>query len=134
MKKSTIGIIIAVVALGAIAFGVIASNNHSSNSYSSNDNKSMQNTAAPAPIAPNSVTIKDYMFTPAKMTVKVGTTITWTNQDSTKHTVTKDSGDGPDSEFFGMGKTFTYTFNKAGTYTYHCDPHPYMHGSIEVTQ
>jgi amicyanin len=84
----------------------------------------------------NSVEIKDYMYAPKAITVKVGTTVTWTNQDGVKHTVTTDN-DAPakiDSELFGKGETFSYTFEKAGTYNYYCQPHPYMKGSVTVTE
>lgn len=84
--------------------------------------------------ATSSVTIKDYAFTPATITVKVGTKVTWTNQDAVGHTVTADSGSGPDSELFDQGQSYSYTFNKAGTYTYHCAPHPYMKGTVIVTE
>ncbi len=91
--------------------------------------------AKPTPEAPqtNAITIKDYAFSPATLTIKKGTTITWTNQDIAKHTVTGDSG-GPSSEFFGKGKSYSYTFTKAGSYPYHCEPHPYMTATIVVTE
>lgn len=85
--------------------------------------------------ATNMVNIKDYMFTPAIVKVKVGTTVTWTNQDAVSHTITADnpSGDAPSSMDIAQGKSYSFTFKKAGTYTYHCFPHPYMHGTVEVT-
>lgn len=92
----------------------------------------MSSTAA---TASNQVSIKDYMFTPAVIKVKVGTTVTWTNQDAVSHTVTADtnSSDAPSSMDIAQGKSYSFTFRKAGTYTYHCFPHPYMHGTVEVT-
>jgi amicyanin len=84
--------------------------------------------------ATNSVTISNYTFGPATITVKVGTKVTWTNQDSVGHTVTADSGSGPDSQLIDQGQSYSFTFDKAGTFTYHCTPHPYMKGTVIVTE
>jgi predicted lipoprotein with Yx(FWY)xxD motif/plastocyanin len=84
--------------------------------------------AAPAPVAIN---IKGFAFTPSSVTVKVGTTVTWTNQDGTDHTVSSDT-----SVFSwrldANGGTFSYTFNQVGTFPYHCAIHPSMTGKIIV--
>lgn len=76
-------------------------------------------------------------FDPAEISVKSGTTVVWTNDDSASHTVT--SGDptaGPsgtfDSGLIQAGKTFQYKFNSAGTTTYYCTIHPWMTGKITV--
>lgn len=86
--------------------------------------------------AADSVTIQDYAYSPATITVKVGTTVTWTNKDNVEHTVTTDPGAPAaiESGLFGNGKSFSYTFTKAGTYAYHCQPHPYMKGTVTVTE
>ena len=65
-------------------------------------------------------------FTPASITVKVGTTIKWTNKDGMTHTVTSDSGDSEvfDSGSLGDGGIFSWTYNTAGTFNYHCAIHP----------
>ena len=77
------------------------------------------------------VEIENFAFTPATITVKVGTTVTWTNKDTVRHTVTSDKGLF-DSGLFGKGESFSFTFTEAGTYTYHCTPHPNMKGTIIV--
>lgn len=76
-------------------------------------------------------------FDPASLSVKVGTTVVWTNKDSASHTVT--SGDpqaGPsgdfDSSLIKPGNTFKHTFSKAGTVSYFCTVHPWMTGKINV--
>ena len=79
------------------------------------------------------ITIRDYSFLPATLTIKKGTTVTWTNDDIAKHTVTGDQG-GPSSSFFGKGQSYSYTFDTPGTYPYHCEPHPYMTAAIIVTE
>ena len=81
----------------------------------------------------SSVTIKDFKFIPKSLTVSVGTTVTWTNQDTSIHTATADDGSF-DSGNLSKGGTFSYTFNKAGTFKYHCVPHAtFMKASITVT-
>lgn len=83
------------------------------------------------PKTANDISIKNMDFSPATLTVKSGTTVTWTNNDSYAHTVTSktnafDSGD------ITSGKTFSFTFSAAGTYNYFCSLHPAMTGSIVV--
>jgi plastocyanin len=77
------------------------------------------------------VTIKDLAFTPATLTVAVGSTVTWTNEDAATHTVTADDGSF-DSGSLAQGDTFTQTFDTAGTYAYHCTMHPSMVAEIVV--
>lgn len=85
--------------------------------------------------ASNSVTIQNFAFSPATLSVKVGTTVTWTNQDSTTHTATSDPGTPAsfDSGNIAQGKSATFTFQQAGTYSYHCSIHTYMKATITVT-
>jgi plastocyanin len=78
-----------------------------------------------------SVNISGFAFSPAELTIKIGTTVTWTNQDSVVHNVlaTDNSWGSPD---MNQGDTFSHTFDKAGTYTYRCSFHPGMKGTITV--
>jgi amicyanin len=79
--------------------------------------------------------ISDYSFSPATLTVKQGTKVTWTNKDNVGHTVTSDSGpDSFDSGLLSNNQTFSFTFSKPGTYTYYCSVHPYMKGTVVVTE
>lgn len=80
----------------------------------------------------NTVAIKDFKFVPAVITVKAGTVVTWTNSDDVEHSATGDDKSF-DSRLFGKGKTYSYTFTKAGTYEYHCTLHQYMKGTVIVT-
>ena len=77
------------------------------------------------------VEIKNFAFGPKTLTVKKGTTITFTNQDSVGHTATADDGSF-DTGLLAKGESGSATFDKAGTYTYHCTPHPYMKATIVV--
>ncbi len=88
----------------------------------------------PAP-TPSVVTIdiKNFAFNPAAMFVKVGTTVTWVNDDSAPHTVTSDSGTVLNSPTLQPGQSYSVTLNDLGTVSYHCKIHPSMHGTITVT-
>src|SRR6266581_2703253 len=79
----------------------------------------------------NSVSIANFAFSPTSLTVKVGTKVSWTNNDTVTHTVTANKGafnSGP----LTPGSTFSFTFTKAGTYSYHCNIHPSMMATIVV--
>jgi plastocyanin len=80
----------------------------------------------------NSVAIASFAFSPASLTVAVGTKVTWTNNDSVTHTVTADQGAAFNSGPLSPGQTFSFTFTKAGTYSYHCNIHPSMMATIVV--
>jgi plastocyanin len=90
------------------------------------------NTPTTAPTSTgNSVSIANFAFSPTSLTVKVGTKVSWTNNDSVTHTVTANQGafnSGP----LTPGSTFSFTFTKAGTYSYHCNIHPSMLATIVV--
>ena len=77
------------------------------------------------------VTISGYAFSPATIHIKVGGKVTWTNQDQVAHTATADGGSF-DTKLISQGKSATVTFDKAGTYPYHCTPHPNMKGTVIV--
>ena len=77
------------------------------------------------------VVMKGFAFDPASVTIKVGESVTWTNQDSTNHTVTADKGEFNSSQL-ANGATFSFKFDTAGTYAYHCSIHPSMTGTVVV--
>jgi len=86
--------------------------------------------------ATKSVSIKDIAYNPSSLSVHVGDKITWTNDetgtDPPMHTVTSDDGHSFDSGYIDPGSSFAWTFNKPGTFAYHCNVHPSMHGTITV--
>jgi plastocyanin len=100
--------------------------------------------SAAAPVGSgNAVTIANFAFSPAKLTVKAGTKVTWTNQDSTTHNVASTNGPGLNagvtktfsSGNMGQAATFSFTFTKPGTYYYECTIHatmPSMHAVVIV--
>jgi plastocyanin len=77
------------------------------------------------------VDIKDFAFNPAELDISVGTTVTWTNDDSAPHTATQNGG-GFQSDKIDQSGSFSFTFDTAGTFEYHCEYHPNMHGTIVV--
>lgn len=77
------------------------------------------------------VEIKGFAFNPATVTIGAGGTITWTNKDSVRHTATSDDRLF-DSGLLSNEENWSYTFDKKGTYNYHCTPHPYMEGTVVV--
>ena len=79
-----------------------------------------------------SISIQNFAFNPEKITVPVGTTITWTNKDSAPHTVTSNNG-AFNSGTLGNGGTFQFTFNTVGTFDYHCNIHRSMTATVIVT-
>ncbi len=85
----------------------------------------------PAAAASHNVTVENFAFNPATITVQAGDSVTWTNQDAVPHTVTADGGSF-DEPLDASGGVATITFATPGTFTYHCTIHPSMHGTVVV--
>jgi plastocyanin len=79
------------------------------------------------------VTIDNFVFTPATLTVKAGTRVVWKNQDDIPHLVVSD-GSPPlfRSKALDTDDSFSTVFDKPGTYHYFCGLHPHMQGTIVV--
>ena len=150
MNKNT-WIVIAVLVVLAGGAGVYALTASSSDSKSSdtssassemNMDKKVADTDKSADnpesaVATNAVSIEGFAYTPANITVKKGTTVTWTNNDTAAHTVTSNddsTAGGLDSKGLEKGETYSATFNTVGTFTYHCTFHSNMTGSVTVTE
>lgn len=108
------------------------------NETADDENDELMGTDSPdvIPTITSAVNIEGMAFAPKLITVKKGTTVTWTNKDAVSHTVTADDKAqiGLDSPMLANGKTYSYTFDKVGTFTYHCAPHPAMKGTVIVTE
>lgn len=81
--------------------------------------------------APNSIEVKNFMFMPTTLTVNAGTQVSWVNKDDEPHTVVSDTG------LFRSGaldtdESFSFKFDKPGTYHFTCSIHPRMVGTIVV--
>jgi plastocyanin len=77
------------------------------------------------------IKIDNFTFGPAKLVVAKGTAVTWTNQDDIPHSIVL-TALGARSKALDTDKTFTYQFDKAGTFAYMCGLHPAMHGTVVV--
>ena len=86
----------------------------------------------PNPVATNAVAIENFDFNPAVITVPAGTKVTWTNKDVEQHTVTERNR-AFNSDAIAGDKTFSVTFDKAGSFEYFCLIHPHMVGRVVVT-
>lgn len=95
--------------------------------------------AAPAgaaddtPVATDTIKIENFAFSPTVATVKVGTTVTWTNNDTDPHTVTSMDSGPIKSQTMQQGDTFKYTFTTPGKFEYLCTIHPFMTATVVVT-
>jgi|ERR1700694_3741763 len=76
------------------------------------------------------ITIDNFTFAPAELTVKVGTTVTWTNHDDIPHAIV--SAGKFRSKTLDTDNSFSFTFTAAGDYKYFCSLHPHMTGMIKV--
>lgn len=149
MKKGIIAVVIVLVLAGVVAAVLMTRNNkdakkdqtttgQSTNTQSNSESTgtmpdSAANSGSNASSSTQEVSIKSFAFTPKNITVARGTTVTWTNSDSTEHTVTGDSSGGPQSGSLGMGDTYQFRFDTAGTFHYHCKFHSDMTGTVTVT-
>jgi plastocyanin len=125
-----------------LAVGVVALAVAGCGGGGGSNSSSTPSSAAPASTAPAaggssaSVSMKNIAFNPKTLTVNKGTTVTWTNDDSVNHDVTKKSGPGPDfksgSGNISSGGTYKQTFDTPGTIQYVCTIHPGMTGTIVV--
>lgn len=92
-----------------------------------------QQTAPPSdePVSDPVITIADMEFQNGTVTVEEGTTVTWVWENApVEHNVVFDSFESP----LQAEGTFTHTFEEAGTFDYHCQPHPFMTGTITVVE
>ena len=144
--RSRKGIIITIIIAVLVILGIITAVVYAQ-SNNQNENNDMNGADAMSGMSNNSmsddtkavetdmVNIKDFAFSPSTITVKAGTTVTWTNNDAVRHSVTSDDGSDVmfDSGLISTNATYTMKFDKAGTYHYHCTPHPYMKATVIVT-
>jgi plastocyanin len=83
------------------------------------------------------VAIKTFQFRPGSLVVPAGTRVTWTNGDEIEHTITAGVPDSANGDFHGPVKTagasFAHTFTQPGSFSYFCERHPFMRGTIRVT-
>jgi plastocyanin len=102
-------------------------------------NETVTNNIKNVSIVPEATGLEDKAFQPSPIKIKVGDTITWTNNDLSIHTVSEGNpsidsipANGFDSGLISPEETFTHTFDKVGTIEYHCTLHPTMLGKVIV--
>jgi LPXTG-motif cell wall-anchored protein len=81
--------------------------------------------------ASGSVTIADFSFAPASLTINQGDTVTWVNNGPTSHSATATNGSF-NTGILKAGQSASHTFAQAGTFSYYCQPHPYMKATVVV--
>lgn len=134
-KKPTIVITIIVIFAIILVFGYLSSK-YQIKTYQEKTTQSPQSISAPAsnpmPVSDSrifNIDIKGFAFNPPFLAINASDTVTWTNNDSVPHKI---AGDGFASDLLNKGATYTFKFNSAGTYNYHCTIHPSMTGVIIV--
>jgi plastocyanin len=84
-------------------------------------------------VAPGkTIDISNFAYSPAAVTVKVGTTIEFTNEESVDHTATSNTEGLFDTGTLGKGQSMRVKMNKVGSFSFHCSFHAFMHGTIDV--
>lgn len=113
---------------GASSFSSVPSSSSSGASLSSASSGS-------GSVAANAISMENLTFYPSTLTVKVGTRVTWKNDEASMipHTVTFDVPNAPMSGMMFPGDTFSVTFSGTGSFIYHCMIHPEMKGTVVVT-
>lgn len=143
--KAVVGIIITLLVLGGIGFFMAKNGEEpaastapqSTNADTTETEQSSPDQEPEAAEQTNAVSIRNSSYSPSAITVKKGTTVTWTNNDPIEHDIVPDS---PSDAFKGSdgllanGESYSFTFDTVGTYTYHCTPHPFMKGTVVVTE
>ena len=134
MKKTYIYIAIAaVIVLGAVGVYFAMNQNNSNNMNSMDMNNNSSDNSSSSAVETDTVSIKNFAFSPVNISVKAGTKVTWTNNDSATHTVTETDGKtGPSSGNLANGDSYSFTFTKPGIYHYDCAIHPNMTGTVTV--
>ena len=120
MKKGAILFLVFIVLAVGIYFLVFA------------DSKVTDDSSQNLDYGNKNIEIRDFVYSPEILKVKIGEIVTWINYDSVEHTITSDVGNLLDSGLIGNMESYTMAFTEVGTYEYHCSPHPYMKGKIVV--
>ncbi len=146
MRKKSVWIIALIIVVGVAAGVVIAKReNHKTKTSTATSNtpapattgnKSTSGNSPQTASSGSTVAIENFVFSPDSLVVKKGTAVTWTNKDSAAHKIVSDSGDAVafSSNTLQNSQTYSFTFNQAGTFTYHCGVHPSMKGTVVATQ
>lgn len=135
--KTFLAPVLVLLALGLAACGDSgdSSTESSVNSDTETSAESTGSTTAPSGEAARSEKVKivEFVYGPDPVTVQTGGKVIWQNEDTAPHTATADDGSF-DTGTIEQGKIKSETFKQAGTFTYFCEIHPTMHGTVEVVE
>jgi plastocyanin len=126
-KRSLVAIAAAAVALGGCGGGGDNGGGGSTTAAGSSSSGTSANAGGG-----KTIDISNFKFAPASLTVPAGSKVTVKNSDSTAHTATADSGNTFNTNDIDPGSSATITLKSAGRVPYHCNIHPFMHGTIVV--
>jgi plastocyanin len=118
--------------LGCLALALVAAGCGGDDDDNGGGGGGGQQQAPAATSGGGQVTMKDIKFNPSTVNIKVGDTVTWTNEDSVGHDVTGDGFKSGPAGGLQSGDTFKHKFDKAGTFKYQCTVHPGMTGEVVV--
>ena len=139
MRRRTTALIMCLCLALSAGLVLTACGNDSSSSSSSSGSKkksSSKKKKSSSATGAAAVTMQNISFSPSSSQVKVGDTVTWTNDESVGHDVTADDGSFKSGPPGGMkqGDTFEHKFDQAGSFAYKCTVHPNMTGTVQVSQ
>ena len=128
--------VVVMLAVAACSSGTPASSSVAPSSTAAPSSSAAPSSAAASASAARggaaAVSIKGFAFNPATIQAKVGENITWTNGDSVAHTVTLDDASAKSGNI-DAAATYSHAFTQPGTFTYHCEIHPQMKGTVTVS-
>jgi len=131
MNRNSIIVLAAVVVLGAAG---LALSGHKKAPIMVNSNNSQSSPDNIKPVESNAVSIRGFAFNAPDIKIKIGSTVTWTNDDNVTHTVNEiDGKTGPNSGNLSPGSTYKFNYNSTGTFHYHCNIHEDMLGTVTVS-
>lgn len=133
LRRNALTAVLIVAVMVAAVIALTLHRSSPSRAVASPTTASAGTAATPDAGAAVAVSINDFAFEPSTLTVKAGTTVTWTNLDTEAHTVRTTKSTTVKSDVLATNATFSFTFANPGTYDYHCSIHPEMHGSVVVT-
>ncbi|MBA2420291.1 MAG: hypothetical protein H0V57_04090 [Thermoleophilaceae bacterium] len=130
-RVTAVFLCLCVAASGGLAVAGCGSDSKSKSGKSKKKKKSSKSSGA----GPG-VVMQNIQFNPSNLSVKVGNTVTWANNESVGHDVTADDGSFKSGApgALKQGDSFEHAFEKTGSFAYNCTIHPNMTGTIEVTQ
>jgi plastocyanin len=133
--KQLLAPVLILLAFGLVACGSSGDDTSTESDGTATTSEPSGNGPAPSGEAVRAAKVKIVEFTygPDPVTVQVGGKVTWQNEDTAPHTATADDGSF-DTGTLERGKIKSETFKQAGTYTYFCEIHPTMHGTVEVVE